>query len=126
MGVVLAPKLCLCISVFFLDGLGSTANVAAMSPSHLERVTSERGVHELKRVVLVLDINDDEAALIEAAISTTKVRFGGMTLSGLLEASRAGSPNRTDGAEVHYALSEGSAYLGSRPLRLDTLASELR
>lgn len=67
----------------------------------------------MRRVTLLLEVLDDEAEQVIAAISGTGVRFGGMLLSDLLAAGMAGAPTgMPDAAIGHHAASDGILYAG--------------
>ena len=78
----------------------------------------------MRRVVLTLDLMEDEADLVAKAVSSTKVRFGGLELSKFLELSRGSLPMNHDGDEFTTAISEGALYEKRRPVRC-TYADEI-
>ena len=75
----------------------------------------------MKRVVLVLELLEDEADLIVAAASKTNVKFAGFPLGEMMEMSRAGQPRGRDGSEGYHFISEGAQYLGQSPVTLEGL-----
>lgn len=73
----------------------------------------------MRRVSLLLDLVDDEADLVVQAVSATPVRFGGLTLSQVLEMLSEDRPSGPpDMTIVHDARSDGALYAGAPQFRL--------
>lgn len=72
---------------------------------------------ELKRVVLALELNEDEAAQVVDAVNRTDVRFAGMTLGDIFaEQDRAIPESRGGGTQIREVRSEGAIALGMKPM----------
>lgn len=73
----------------------------------------------MRRVALFLDLIDDEADLVIAAISETPVRFAGLTLAEVVDLSMADAPSGTqDMAIAHDVRSDGALYAGEPKFHL--------
>lgn len=67
----------------------------------------------MRRVALFLDLTDDEADLVIAAVAETSVRFAGLRLDEVIELSMAGAPSgNADMSVAHDVRSDGAMYLG--------------
>lgn len=68
----------------------------------------------MQRVTLFIELLDDEATQVIAAISQTDVRFGSLKLDELLDMnmSVASAPPHPDAAILHSARSDGACYAG--------------
>lgn len=67
----------------------------------------------MRRVALLLDLSDDEADLVIAAISATSVRFAGLQLDEVIQMAMAVGPaGGPDMSIAHEVRSDGAMYLG--------------
>lgn len=73
----------------------------------------------MRRVALFLDLIDDEADLVIAAVSETSVRFAGLTLAEVVALSMAEAPsNSADMTIAHDVRSDGALYAGTPKFHL--------
>jgi hypothetical protein len=77
----------------------------------------------VKRVVLVLEISDDEAEIVIEAVGKTQLRFAGFPMNEMARIAADGAPNFSDGTHLAHFVSEGANYLGAKPLNLTGLLS---
>ncbi|KQM86408.1 hypothetical protein ASE67_11350 [Sphingomonas sp. Leaf23] len=73
----------------------------------------------MRRVALFLDLIDDEADLVIAAVSETPVRFAGLTLAEVVQLSISDAPSGTpDMTIAHDVRSDGALYAGDPKFHL--------
>lgn len=73
----------------------------------------------MHRIALLLELAEDEAEQIVAAISATEVRFAGLQLAEVLDLMRGGAPVLgADAIIAHDVCSDGVLYAGGAKFKL--------